>query len=959
MSGVVTDGAAGDVLPGVTLRMYNAVGILKGGAVTDDSGRFEIPALDTGLYNLATSFIGFDSTTRALTVAADVALDTLRLQPSANTLGTVTVTGAATRALQSGDTIQFNAAAYKTNPDATTEDLVTKMPGVTSENGTVKVNGEQVNRVLVDGKPFFGDDPNAALRNLPAEVVDKVQILDQQSDQSRFTGFDDGNAVKTINIVTRNGRNQGVFGRAVAGYGTDSRYLGTFTLNFFDGPRRISLLGLSNNVNQQNFSTEDIVGAMNTSGGRSSGGGGGGGSSRSGFGGGGSGGFSPGGSGGSGGGGFGSGGAGGGGNFFVGQQSGISTTHAGGINYTDEWTPKLRVTGSYFYNNTTTVAATELTRTYITPVPDSALVYRETSDSRTTNVNHRLNFRMEWTIDSSNEIILAPRLSYQDNQTARTLAGLSSLAEAVTTTRLQSGYNAHTTGYNGTAELTYRHRFGKAGRTVSVGFTPSLNRRTADGAQGSTNEFTGVDTAVLDQRFDGESSGQTLAANVSYTEPLSRRAQILVTYQPSRTTNASDRYTYDAVSGEYTALNQTLSNVFDNTYTQHRGGAGYRYTDSVNEFSATLNAQSAALSGQQTFPNRTAVDKTFFDILPQLQYNRKFSRTENLRVNYRTYTGTPSITQLQAVVDNSNPLLLRTGNVDLRQDYTHSVFTRYGRTPRGGSGTSIFVFASGQYVTNYIGNEVITAVRDTAVGDLRLLRGQQLSRPANLDGATTARAFFTISQPVKALKINLNGSTGITYNRTPARLNGGMNYSAATGYNGSLTVSSNISQNLDFTAQISSTYTTVGNTLQAQNDYNYYNQNSSLRLNWIFLKGAVFNTNVTHTLYTGLGEGFDQSFFLWNAALGYKFFKDKSLQADVYAFDLLNQNQSVARTVTDAYVEDSRTVVLQRYFMLRLTYTLRRFKGASTAPTADPADGPRPPFMHPGMRPPGSGGPGQ
>jgi mRNA-degrading endonuclease RelE of RelBE toxin-antitoxin system len=935
ISGTVLDGTSRDPLSSVSVVALSAADTnTKTGTITDLDGNFTISGLQAGPYIIRLSYIGFDRLSRTLTVGStDVALGEILLQPGENTLAAVVVEAAAIRAQQIGDTIQFNANSFKSNPDATTEDLIAKMPGISTENGTVKVNGEEVKRVLVDGKPFYGDDPTAALRNLPAEVVDKIQVLDQQSDQSRFTGFDDGNAVKTINIVTRGGKNQGIFGRAQAGYGTDERYTGSASVNFFNGARRISLMGLSNNVNQQNFSSEDFLGVSGngSAGGRSGGQGGGragGGGSR--------GGGDNGRSGGAPGGGqFG----GGGNNFLVGQQNGIVTTNAIGLNYTDEWSPKVKVTGSYFYNRTNNNNETNLTRSYITPnQSDSGLVYRETSANTGINQNHRANLRLEYTIDSNNEIIFVPRVSFQDNQTDRILNGLSGFSDRGATSRIQNLYSAHTNGYNLNSDLTYRHRFAKRGRTISLGVNGGANTRDGEGTLYSRNEYTGTDTTTNDQRFDQNTDGYTIAGNLSYTEPAGQRGQILISYQPSINRNNSSRYTYDRnAAGQDSSLATGLTSVFENRYIANRGGVGYRYSDSAKDFSATMNFQTATLDGNQTYPTPFQVNKNFFDVLPQLQFNYKFSRTENLRIFYRTATNTPSISQLQNVVDNSNPLFLRTGNPDLRQDYTHSLIARYGKT-KTATGQGFFLVANASYVNNYIGNFTYTALRDTVVEGVKLLRGSQLSRPINLDGNTSARLFATYSQPLANIKSNLNFNAGLNANRIPGIINGVRNNADNYGLNAGAVLSSNISENVDFTVSLNGQYTIVNNSLQNQGNYNYYNQNASVRLNWIFLDRFVFNTNLTNTLFSGLGEGYDRNFTLWNASLGYKFLKDKSLQADVYAFDILKQNNSIARTITESYIESSQTQVLQRYLMLRLTYTIRKFSGAAP-PGADRQQG--------------------
>jgi hypothetical protein len=899
------------------------------GDVSDSNGHFSITGVVPGSYRLKAAYIGYSNLTRTVNVLnKDVALGNLDMAAGTNTLTNVTVTAETIRAQQNGDTSSFNANAYKTNPDATAEELITKMPGVTNENGTVKVNGEQVQKVLVDGKEFFGDDPNNAMKNLPAEIIDKIQIFDRASDQAQFTGFDDGNAQKTINIITKRGKANGVFGKITAGYGqddqtNDSRYTVGGNINFFNGDRRISIVALDNNVNQQNFSSEDLLGVTSSNSGR--GGGFGGGRGRSG----------------GSGGGAGQGNFGGGdaaSNFLVSQQGGITTTQSAGINYSDQWGPKLKITASYFFNRGDNDNNTSLTRNYIVTNPDSGLVYRENGINNSINYNHRANARLEWTIDSMNSIILQPRFSYQDNTTDRNLFGQTTLGANTDLSSTNNLYSAHNSGYTLNNNLTYRHRFMKPGRTISLNVGTAYNDKKGNGLIYSQNRFSGSDTVTTDQQFDLDANGLTLSANLSYTEPLSRKSQLLLTYSPSYNKNISDRETFNRDGSGYTDLDTGLSNKYNNNYYYQRGGAGYRYNNQKLSLNATLNAQYATLTGDQTFPYPIQIDKHFTDLLPNAMMNYRFSRTENLRIMYRTSTNAPNISQLQNIVDNSNPLLLRTGNPDLRQDYTHSLSLRYGKTGDT-RGTGLFLFANASYVNHYIGNSTIIAVNDTIVRDVLLARGSQLSLPTNLNGDWSARSFATYSLPVKSIKTNFNINAGLSYSRTPAIINSLSNFADNYTINAGVVAGSNISEDVDFTLSTNGAYNIVQNTLQSQGNYNYYSQTSSLRFNWIIAKSIVFHTDLNHTLYSGLGSPYDQAFLLWNAWLGYKFLKNKAAQVDLFAFDMLRQNRAISRTITDTYIEDATTQVLQRYFMLRFTYTLRAFKSGGMPEQQGPRDG--------------------
>ncbi|RYE24301.1 MAG: TonB-dependent receptor [Sphingobacteriales bacterium] len=888
----------------------------KSGTATDDAGNFTLTNLKPGNYTISTSYIGYNQLSRTTNVTGDINLGNIVLEASPTTLNNVTVQGTQTRVQQLGDTTQFNASAYKTNPDANVEDLVTKMPGVTSENGALKVNGEDVKRVMVDGKMFFGDDASTAVKNLPAEVVDKVQVFDRMSDQSQFTGFDDGQGEKTINIVTKPGKNNGQFGKVYAGYGTDDRYIAGGNINFFNGARRISVIGLSNNINQQNFSTDDLLGVtgsnsgQNRGGGMPGGGGAGGGGNR-------------------GGGGRGYGGGGSAGNFLVGQQGGITKTNAIGLNYSDDWGKKIKATGSYFFNQTDNENNTTLSRRYSSG-GDSAITYKETSQSIAKNINHRANLRLEYNIDSSNSIIYSPSVSIQNNEANKILTAQNLIGNGTTllsSTNSRSASNNF--GYNFNNSLLYRHKFKKQGRTISLNLAGGINNRDGNSSLYSFNDYEDSDSLV-DQRSNNYTHGYNMSGNITYTEPLSKLSQLMVNYNPSFTSGNTDRETFniDSNSSAYTGLDTLLSNKYKNTYTTHNGGLSYNLIDKAKKMNLMLsvNGQYATLEGDQEFPRAFQLEKNFTSILPRAMFNYRFSKTENIRIFYRTSNNAPSISQLQDVIDNSNPLLLKTGNPDLKQDYQNTFMVRYGNTNTKTS-RSFFAFAFANFTNNYIGNATIIPGQDTTVENGVLInRGGQLTKPVNLDGYVNARTFLTYGLPINPIKSNLNLNAGFSYGHTPAMINNIVNYSNTYNVNGGFTLGSNISPNVDFAVSYSGNYNIARNTVQTELDNKYYSQITSLKFNWIFLKGFVFNTNINHNLYTGLTSDFSQSFLLWNASFGYKFLKNRALEAKVVAYDILNQNSSISQTSTDTYIEDSQTDVLKRYFMLQLTYTLRSFK---------------------------------
>src|SRR6187402_2903839 len=427
LSGTIRDAENKQPLSGATVKIVRGTDSLT--VLSDKTGTFEFKNLvDTGRYNLVISFLGYELTKREIVWEnATKKLDDIDVNREAKTLGGVTVISTPPLTKQKADTTEISASQLKVNPDANSEDLIKKAPGITVENGQVKVGGEQVRKVTVDGRDFFGDDATATLRNLPAEIVDKIQVFDRMSDQAQFTGVDDGSASKSINIVTKPSMRNGQFGRFFAGYGTDNHYLAGGNMSYFKKNSRISIVALTNDVNQQNFAEVDLLGVT------SSGGGGG---------------FRGQGGGRPGGGGFGGGNfGGGGGGFLVGQQSGISKTNAIGLNYNDKWGKSLDVSGSYFYNNRKTENTEKIAREYF-PIGDTTQFYDQDAASGSDNYNHRANFRFDWKLDSSNSILITPSISIQEYNSNSLTKGLMFTNEDDTLSQTLNANRAERLGVN-------------------------------------------------------------------------------------------------------------------------------------------------------------------------------------------------------------------------------------------------------------------------------------------------------------------------------------------------------------------------------------------------------------------------------------------------------------------------------------------------------------------------------
>ena len=928
LRGKVTDSSR-HPLPLATVQLNRSNGNTTITTTTTDSlGSFTFSNVDSGSYVITVSFVGFGTVSTAIAInkkaiykdsanadsaslsANDnlITIDNIVLQKATGTLAGVTVTSASPPVTQKADTIQYSANQYKVNPDATSEDLIKKLPGVTvGSDGTVTAQGDQVKKVLVDGKEYFGDDATATLRNLPAEIIDKIQVFDKLSDQAQFTGYDDGNSQRTINITTKGGLKNSQFGKVYAGYGTDDRYTAGGNINFFNGNRRIALIGLTNNINQQNFSQQDILGVL-SSGSNNNGRGGNAG---------------------------GRGGPGGGqNNFLSGTSNGINATNSIGINYTDVWAKNLTVTGSYFFNNSKNTTVQNTNRENLISA-DSSLFYKEARNSTNNNFNHRFNLRLEYKIDSANQLIFTPALSFQNNKSNSFTNGINSLEDSTILSDIVNNSRTTSTGHNFTANLLYRHAFHKRGRSISFGVTPGLSDNTSDTYQDIFNNDTtnnnNVDSLQLFR--DRHSHTKSISGNIAYTEPLSKKATLQFNYSPSYQNSTSKQFTsnLDATTGKYNLLDTSLSNLFDNDFVKHNAGVGYRTGDRYNNFMIGLNYQYTDMKSRQTYPQLLTIHKTFSNLLPNLMFNKKLSKTINMRLMYRAATQTPSVTQLQNVYNNNNPLYVTTGNSDLKQSYNNTLSARLTYTNTAKQ-SSFFLNVFLQQNSSYITNATYTATRDSALTKTVILtNGSQLSKPVNLDGYWSYRTLATYSFPLKKLKTTLNLNGGFTYTQQPGLINNINNQSKNYGYTGGAVFASNISEYIDFTISYNAGYNKVKNTLQPQLNTTYYSGNAVASINLLSKNGWVFHTDLNNQLYTGLSSGFNQRYTLWNASAGKKFLKNQRGDLRLSVFDILKQNQSITRNVTESYIEDVQTNVLQRYFMLTFTYKVNNVRSNMAA----------------------------
>ncbi|WP_240675996.1 outer membrane beta-barrel protein [Botryobacter ruber] len=897
-------------LPGASVVLTKTADGTTTGTATDPDGKFKLEGVTQGEYTLKVNYIGFTTLTKTIRVQnAALNLGTLQLESEAKNIKEVEVVGRVPLGEQKGDTTQFNAKAFKTAPDASAEDLVTKMPGVTVQNGTIQAQGEDIKQVMIDGKRYVGEDVNSAMRNLSSDMIESVQIFDGQSDRAAFSGFDDGNRVKTINFTTRRDRRQGYTGKASAAYGTNERYMVGAAVNYFNNNRRITFTGLTNNINMFDFSVGETPGGGMR--GRRGGWG------RS-------------------------------------SPNGIINTNNIGLNYNDNWGKKMEVAASYNFSRR------EINNSQYSF--EDFLNIDQTQTTNRVNLNteesHRLNFRLQYNINENNRLLITPNISLQnDYSTINALTVTETSEETIGTSVITNKSDNASLNFNN--NVLYSHRFGESGRIFTANLNTNVNNADGDEFQfEDTKSFVNQNgNKYRDQYFSTDRNSFSWSGNVNYSQFInnSKTARLQLEYNISNQRNDNDRIAYNRLAdgSQYTDTIANLSNSFESNYLAHSIGPSYQYRTDKVRFQVNTLYQYATLENDATYPLDYDLKQSFGSVLPSAEYEYKFTNTRNLRLEYRSSTNVPSADQLQDVLNLANPVQPRIGNPNLEQDFQHRFTIRF-RNFSPETSKNFFMGVFGTLTQDAVVNSVYMVrtvqpgeepaiptnnpeVRaifnnyEQQTGNFLLDRpGARLIRPVNMDGNWNVRSFFNYGQPVNFISSSVNINGGVGFSRNPGMINDTINFASTTSAGVGLHLSSNISEKVDFNISTNASKNFVRNTIPGENtNYNYFSQNTSVRLNWIIWKGLVYRTELAHQFNQGLARGVDPNFTLWNMSIGKKLLKNQQAEISLSVNDLLNENTSISRNVSSFSVVDTQSTVLQRFFMLTFSYNIRSFAGAA------------------------------
>lgn len=875
---------------------------------SDIDGRGLFPRVPRGEYRLTVTSLGYDSLGTDLRVGTTaVALDSLWLAPRAETIDDVVVEVPALRSSVRGDTLSYRASAYKVSFGSDAGSLISKMPGLEIADGAIEAQGRSVQRVYVDGREFFGNDVMSAVRNIPADMIESIDIYNTQSDQSEFTGVDTGEGVTALNIVTLPDKRRGAFGRVFGAYGIPDKYIGGGNVNIFNNDRRISVIGLVNNVSRQNFSFEDILGTTEESNSRTSNK-----------------------------------------NFMVRPMDGISTVQAVGVNYSDDWGKKGKVTASYFFNRTDNHNTSRSDKQTFT-ASDKLVLYNDENRSKALNLNHRFNSRIDYRFSERHSMMMRTSFSLQDNNARNELLSRTdnkfSDDDIRFVNRRRNFGLSDSKGFNVSNNLIYRYRLpGKKSHNLTFGFGGAYRSyeqfsfprqytfRDPDDIECDTTDYSSRNVS----RTDRDQPGYDVNGSASYTRVLSKRSRLSLEYRINYTDNSVDRSTFVLTKENVFPDERTpkQSTEYDYAFLTHRVGSTYQYYFKKTKVAATLYYQHAEFDSDYAFPYRQKTGASFDNLTYNVVSNISITRNNTLKFTAVGRTSNPRATDLQGIVNTTNRQNVFAGNPHLDPVYTHRLTGQYIRTSPE-RGRTFTVSAEAALSPNTITDSLVIDTPDFVIDDEGTLLGEgnQFTKPVNLPGYWSLRASVSYGMPVRWLRSNLNFRAGVSTERIPSIINGERNELSNSSYNAGVVLGSNISESVDFRVSYTGRYNVSKSTSHVRTlDNTYFSQTARAEATFVAWKRLVVRANADYNYYKGITDTFLEERLICNALLGVKLFRNRLGEVSVGVNDLLDQNGTTfRRTVTGTTLRNVTNLGVGRYVSLQLTYNLRLYRRQSNA----------------------------
>lgn len=884
-------------LSNVTVSIFKANSKDTVRRLSGQNGRYSFSNISRQQIGIKTQSVGYQTNLRWIDIPENsnfFNVDTIQLEFSVTILQSVTVTTNKSLLIKE-DTVEYRADSFKVKPNALVEDLLKKLPGIqVDKNGNVTAHGKTVNKIKVDGKDFFGGDVKTATQQLPADIIDKIQVIDDYGDQALFTGVKDGDPQKVLNLQIKKDKNTGYFGNANIGKGTEDRYQVNGALFRFRSTQQISVISNFNNTgsNLFNFSAPGL-------------GGGGQGGMMGGL--------------------QGSGMMGGqqgtanrGGTVAggsMGNNDGLTDTKSMGLNFRDQWGKKVSFYGSYQYSSRSNITESIISQQNI--FANGANLNLQNNTTTSDGLNHRISLNIEYQIDSLNYLKVTPSINLQDNE-VKSITDFETSNSGRKTNQGAQQNISNTTAPNFSGNILFNHRFQKKGRNLL--FNLSISSVETDQTDDNKNLSTfflpsGLINNTNQMQFiEQDNINDNYGVRISYNEPIQKNKNLELNYSYNRQNIGNDRinYVYDPVIATYVYAD-SLSNLYDNDYHTHRFGFNYRVNTKKISYTIGLGVQPAIMNSNST-SDKQSFTQYLINYFPVARFTYQFSRSRSFDLNYSGRTQQPSYNQLQPVTDNSNQQFIVTGNPLLRPEFTNTLNIRYNN----------FDYYTGDV---FFSNVSFSFTNDKIVNNtFNKGLGVQETRYLNTNGFYSGTAFYYYSKPLfkKKLKLNFNGSVG--YNNNISFIDSISNTAK------NLVVSQGLS--LDMTAGewlelgITGNYSAnnTKNSIQTQpaNNTRTYSYGTSIRID---LPGKwILNYTMDKTINEGFGAA-NVNPLIINTYIEKQLFKETAASLRIQGFDLLNQNVNVTRTVSANAISDNRSNRLGRYFMVSFIFRFASFGG--------------------------------
>ena len=917
ITGTVKDAATTDPLMEATVRLLAAKdSAFVKGVTTDLDGKFTLQGVKKGNYILSVTYIGYADHYQNVdgNAGSNIRLGVIEMKEASHLLGVVNVVATKTPIKVMEDTVEYNADSYHTQPNAVVEDLLKRLPGVeVDSDGKITAQGKSITKILVNGKEFFSDDPQVASKNLPANMIDKLQVVDRKSDMARLTGVDDGEDETVINLTVKRGMDNGWFGTAEAGYGTDSRYAASFNINRFWNGNQVTFLGNLNNINQIGFTDSN-------------------------------------------------------GSRFRGPrgQGGTTISRAIGLNFNVGNEEIFRIGGDIMFSNTDRSSTKRQNREYIFTDYSTYSKIENLARDRSNNVS--ANLRMLWKPDSFNTLEFRPefRFNHQnayswENSINRDPRYNVDGNDIVSST--DNNVNSRGNSYEASGRLIYSHNFNNhRGRSFSVSSSYSMSnvreyqysfshivKKILDEMEAEEDDPTADDYLIedQDQYVNSHTWNNQVMGQFTWTEPLGNPANgnsLVFSYRMNYRWNNSDRLSYDfddpSTPLDELILNEDLSNSFRNNYFNQNIRLGYKKTGKNMNYEVGLALVPQMSKSTDLINSDRNIDTRWvWNYAPYLRLRYKFSKRRSFQANSRGRSSQPSMSQLQPVPDVTDPMNIIIGNPDLKPSFAHNLNLRFQDFNMEAQRSLMFNF---DFTFNQ--NSIISKTTYDA-------NATRTTTYTNVNGVWTGRLMNMMSMPLRNKKWTIsnhifgNASQNIGFN------NGVRNKAR----NFSVFESPGIAFRPDnFEIELRPQYNIQysNNSVQTASNATIHRYGGRLDASYYTSWGLTLQSDVNYTATKGYSAGFNTNTWMWNASISQQLLKSKALTVSLRVYDLLNQVNSISRSITASYIDDTETNVLTRYFMLSVSYRFNTFGKGNEPKGFNEGHGPG----GPGGRPGGFGG---